>query len=411
MIRRVLAALVAALVLPLTAIASPAASAAEVRVITLPIAPAGVDAVHWSDTFGACRSGCSRSHMGVDMMGPKMTPLVAVADGVVSWMRHDPTSGNNINITDADGWTYHYVHLNNDTPGTDDGANNFEFAFAPGMARGVTVKAGQLIGYMGDSGNAESSGSHLHFEISGPDDVNINPTPSVDAALQRLLTGSAIDNLGLDNIEGIDTAAQFAAFANQLSVALIGRGLSQSEQTQLAADIASKGLGGALEGWVNVNSRAASIDRLYRAFFLRLPDAGGLRYWIELKANGNDLADLADVFAASPEYQIRYPDMSFGDFLDQLYREVLNREPDVGGRDYWLEMLRLGRVTRGSIVVQFTESEELMGITGVRSEAISLFNLFDGRIPSEAEVSAWVNLRKTMSLADAIDHQFDLADL
>ncbi len=409
MVRRVLVALVAALVLPITAIASPVA-AAEVRDITLPIAPEGVDDVHWTDTFGACRSGCSRSHMGVDMMGPKMTPLVAVADGVVSWMRHDDVKGNNIDITDADGWTYSYVHLNNDTPGTDDGANDFEFAFAPGMAQGVTVTAGQLIGYIGDSGNAESTGSHVHFEIVGPGSVNINPTPSVDAALQRLLTGVAIDDLGLDAIEGIDTPAQFAAFANQLSVALIGRGLSQDEQAQLAADIASQGLGGALEGWVDVNSRAASIDRLYRAFFL-LPDAGGLRYWIELKANGNDLADLADVFATSPEYQSRYPDMSFGDFLDQLYREVLHREPDVGGRDYWLEMLERGRVTRGSIVVQFTESEELMGITGVRSEAISLFNLFDGRIPSESEVSDWVNLRKSMSLADAIDQQFDLANL
>lgn len=410
MVRRALAALVAALVLPVTAIASPAA-AAEVRDITLPIAAEGVGDVYWSDTFGACRSGCSRSHMGVDMMGPKMTPLVAVADGVVSWMRHSDSSGNNIDITDADGWTYHYIHLNNDTPGTDDGANAFEFAFAPGIERGATVKAGQLIGYLGDSGNAESTGSHLHFEITRPDSSNINPTPSVDAALQRLLTGAVADGLDLDNIDGIDTPEQFAALVEELSVALIGRELNRNEQSALIADIAANGVGGALEGWVDVNSRAASIDRLYKAFFLRLPDAGGLRYWIELKANGNDLADLADVFAASPEYQIRYPDMPFGDFLDQLYLEVLNREPDVGGRDYWLEMLERGRVTRGSIVVQFTESEELKSITGIRSEAISLFNLFEGRIPSEAEVSEWVSLRQGTSLAGAIEQEFDVADL
>ncbi|MEZ5341182.1 MAG: hypothetical protein R2706_06965 [Acidimicrobiales bacterium] len=56
-------------------------------------------------------------------------------------------------------------------------------------------------------------------------------------------------------------------------------------------------------------------------------------------------------------------------------------------------------------------SVELKNLTGTRSEAISLYNLFEGRIPSEAEVTAWINVRSSMSLADAIEASFSVADL
>ena len=57
-------------------------------------------------------------------MGAKLMPLVAAADGTVTFLRTDAsgTSGNMVEITDDDGWSYWYMHVNNDTPGTDDGA-------------------------------------------------------------------------------------------------------------------------------------------------------------------------------------------------------------------------------------------------------------------------------------------------
>jgi hypothetical protein len=108
--------------------------------------------------------------------------VVAVADGTVGWMHAD--QGGKccaMELRHDDGWESWYIHLNNDTPGTDDGQG---WGFAPGITYGVHVRAGQLIGYVGDSGNAENTGSHLHFELHEPDGTVVNPTPHVDAALR-----------------------------------------------------------------------------------------------------------------------------------------------------------------------------------------------------------------------------------
>lgn len=122
---------------------------------------------HYTNTFGAPRSG-ERTHEGTDIMADKMVPVVAAASGTVGWVSSTCCS---FEIEHDDGWSSMYIHLNNDTPGTDDG---LAWGIAPGLVRGVHVEAGQLIGWVGDSGNAESAGSHLHFELHTPDGAAIS---------------------------------------------------------------------------------------------------------------------------------------------------------------------------------------------------------------------------------------------
>lgn len=134
---------------------------------------------HYSDTFGAPRSG-GRLHHGVDIMADKMTPIVAVDSGFVGWM--DDDQGGDccaMAIRHDTGWETWYIHMNNDTPGTDDGQG---WGFAEGIVQGVRVEAGQLIGYVGDSGNAENTSPHLHWEIHDGAGTVRNPTPYADAA-------------------------------------------------------------------------------------------------------------------------------------------------------------------------------------------------------------------------------------
>ena len=126
----VLAVLVAALALvaaPAGATVAPDAETA-VRDIVFP-----VDGEHtYTDTFGACRSGCSRGHEGTDIMAAKLTPLVAATDATVTWLKDtatpDGTQGNYLMLRDADGWEMELAQF-------------FETLRKPGSAGGQSIVA------------------------------------------------------------------------------------------------------------------------------------------------------------------------------------------------------------------------------------------------------------------------------
>ena len=134
---------------------------------------------YWSG-FGAPRDGGRRSHMGVDIAAPQMTPVVAVADGMVSRINIDSgTAGTYIALDHDDDWSSWYLHLNNDHYGTDDGRG---IGVRPDLEAGDRVTAGEVIGWVGDSGNAETTEPHLHFEVHLPSGEPIDPYDSLLAA-------------------------------------------------------------------------------------------------------------------------------------------------------------------------------------------------------------------------------------
>jgi hypothetical protein len=151
--------------------------AAEIRPIIFPV----LGAVSYYDDFGAPRTG--HTHEGNDIMAPKLRPLVAAVDGVVNWVQYpEPDWGYAISLQDSAGYQYWYLHVNNDNPGTDDGLGGGLNAYAPDIINGATVVKGQLIGWVGDSGDAESTSPHLHFEIHAPDGTAFSPFASLQAA-------------------------------------------------------------------------------------------------------------------------------------------------------------------------------------------------------------------------------------
>ncbi len=137
----------------------------------------------FTNSFGDSRSG-GRSHKGNDLLAPRMTEVYAVADGTVLYVGINNLSGRNVKIDHGDGWESYYLHLNNDNVGTDDGDAPWTLTVAPGIEEGARVKGGQLIGWVGDSGNAEGTTTHTHFELR----VNgqaINPYTALMEAFER----------------------------------------------------------------------------------------------------------------------------------------------------------------------------------------------------------------------------------
>lgn len=163
--------------------APPARAERQDADFSLRVFPIATENVRFRDTWGDRRPG-GRRHKGTDIIAKRGTPILAVADGVVTEMDYRPSSGYYIRIEHADGWQTTYLHLNNDTYGTDDGEGGVWTAYYPTLLVGTKVSAGDVIGYVGDSGNSERTTPNTHFEIKRGDE-KINPFPLLDAAWDR----------------------------------------------------------------------------------------------------------------------------------------------------------------------------------------------------------------------------------
>jgi murein DD-endopeptidase MepM/ murein hydrolase activator NlpD len=116
--------------------------------------------IGFADTWGAPRSG-GRTHQGVDLIGARGLPLVAVVDGFVQ-QKVNRLGGNSVWLSGVDGNKYYYAHLDS-------------------WAAAGSVTAGTVIGTLGDTGNAKYSVPHLHFEIHPGGGAAVNPYPTVRA--------------------------------------------------------------------------------------------------------------------------------------------------------------------------------------------------------------------------------------
>jgi len=203
---------------------------AQYRTIVFPVGAAA----SFRNDFREPRDGGAREHLGNDIIAPKMTPLVAAVDGVVSYVvRPEAVWGYSITIQDQDGYQYRYLHMNNDTPGTDDGSGGEEYAYVAGIRRGTVVQAGEHIGWVGDSGNAENTVSHLHFEIRTPQRMPINPYDSLTAAAARSGLASSIQIGGGNTAEhaspgeaGVAQGAEFV-FSVELREGMQGEAIQR----------------------------------------------------------------------------------------------------------------------------------------------------------------------------------------
>ena len=128
----------------------------------------GLKPAELHDTFDQMR-GLSR-HEAIDIMEPRGTPVHAVVDGAIAKLFLSKPGGNTIYLFDQNGdFCYYYAHLDH---------------YAQDIHEGMHVSSGQILGYVGSTGNANASAPHLHFTIFrlGPEKqwwkgTPINPYP------------------------------------------------------------------------------------------------------------------------------------------------------------------------------------------------------------------------------------------
>ena len=130
----------------------------------LPMPVPAVAVARVVDTWGAAR-GSDRSHEGVDIFAPRGTPVLSTTRGVVSSVREAGLGGKQVWVTGPAMERHYYAHLD---------------GWAAELAEGQVVWAGDTLGYVGDSGNARGTPTHLHYGIYGNEGA-LDPLPRLRA--------------------------------------------------------------------------------------------------------------------------------------------------------------------------------------------------------------------------------------
>jgi len=132
------------------------ADVAALRAKSPAVPVAGVAKEKLVDSFDDAR-GASRRHNAIDIVAPRNTPVVATTDGRVLKLHNSTAGGLTIYATDASSrYIFLYGHLD---------------SYRPGLMEGAAVKRGEIIGFVGTTGNANPTGPHLHFAITRSDNV------------------------------------------------------------------------------------------------------------------------------------------------------------------------------------------------------------------------------------------------
>jgi hypothetical protein len=171
----------------LTAGAAAASASAGVPRLVFPV----LGEASWTDDYGDPRG--QGGHQGNDIMAPRKAPVLAAEAGTVRFHTTSARAGCMLYLNGKSGTQYLYIHLNNDlTDGNDNGGRCVAgVAYAKGLEDGAKVAAGQVIGYNGDSGDANGIHPHLHFEVHPNGGGSVNPYAHLKQARRLLFSARA----------------------------------------------------------------------------------------------------------------------------------------------------------------------------------------------------------------------------
>jgi hypothetical protein len=265
-------------------------------------------------------------------------------------------------------------------------AETFTLGLSPGTCTpstatgfNLTVQVvGQQSGYSGDLDLAETTITMTNRVPAQVINVKVVPTNEAGA-------GSA---------KTVDTVLPFKsldAFIDQQYRDFRLRPATASEKTTLRNQLRAGTTNPAIvvqqlidgPDWAGKQS---PVIRLFRAYFKRLPDLGGLNYWTNKSRAGTRIGVISSNFAGSNEFKTKYGNTSNRKFVELVYENVLGRPGDAGGLASWTRKLDQRVKTRGEVMIGFSESNEYKNKT---AREVSIVNLYTGLfrfVPSQAQI-------------------------
>ncbi|HST13906.1 MAG TPA: M23 family metallopeptidase [Gaiellaceae bacterium] len=188
-----------------------------------------VGAAQYYDDFGEPRGGLK--HQGIDLIAARRAPAVAVEDGHVEYWTASKSAGCMLYLFGDSGTMYEYIHLNNDLTAKNDNGGKCVLGTAYAVPDRATVAAGQQIGYVGDSGDANGIHPHLHFEVhpSGKSAVDpfrylnraphlLAPAPSAGQMFTLKLTGTVASATATSMTLTADSVAAWPSHVRQSKI-------------------------------------------------------------------------------------------------------------------------------------------------------------------------------------------------
>lgn len=136
--------------------------------LTMPVV--GLNPERLYDSWDDPREGGRRRHRGIDIFAPRGTHIVAVTDASISYIGNWGKGGRSLWLTTEEGVSFYYAHLDR---------------WVPGLYEGMPVRKGDIIGYVGNTGNALDTPPHLHFAVIQNDEA-VNPYPVLQRATRSV---------------------------------------------------------------------------------------------------------------------------------------------------------------------------------------------------------------------------------
>jgi Ca2+-binding RTX toxin-like protein len=246
---------------------------------------------------------------------------------------------------------------------------------APGATYTLTVSSGAVKDL---SGNGLAAAASVSFTTDPKVVVGANNAPLAGTAGNDVLAGDARNNIfvgsaGKDTIDGgagIDMVQLSGAHANY-TVSLNGASATVSDasgNTMNLANVERLQFSDATYAF-DIAGDAGQVYRLYQAAFNRVPDAGGLGFWISAMDKGVSLVEIASGFIKSAEFQAMYgANPTSTSMVTTMYTNVLHRAPDNSGIAFWVGVLDDHKATSSDVLIGFSESAEnqqnLIGVIG-----------------------------------------------